>query len=248
MREIFKKRKERATKEECAQWHSWGIRKEKSVYLSELWPWWLCRCGRRPLPHPALHVFLTHSPSLTPSLSGDLRGRKTEEKAVKFLLMECQGEPGSDRGQMYHREIHPGAEKCMQEAMREFAILPHLLSLLTLPESQWTNEQLHHLSNCRACVLQQSCPVYHPPSAFPRDPTPHRTGTMSFLKVISSLALGQPSSWVHYTHSGEIHCLNTPLLVSPHCSAAPFTGPYKSSRGQEHTQGFRISLAVILSL
>lgn len=24
------------------------------------------RCGGRPLPHPALHVFLTHGPSLTP--------------------------------------------------------------------------------------------------------------------------------------------------------------------------------------
>lgn len=151
-----------------------------SVVLPLWWP---------PLPQPTLHVFLTHSPSLTPSLSGDLRGRKTEEKAVKFLLMECQGEPGSDRGQMYHREIVPHVEKCMQEAMRDFAILPHLLYLLTLPESQRTNEQLHHPSHCRACILQQSCI-----SPSPRDPTPHCTGTMSFLKVISSLALGQPSS------------------------------------------------------
>lgn len=88
-------------------------------------------------PPPPCPSCVPHARSLTdPSLSGDLRGRKTEEKAVKFLLMEYQGEPGSDRGQMYHREIHPGVEKCMQEAMREFAILAHLLSLLTLPESQ----------------------------------------------------------------------------------------------------------------
>lgn len=122
-----------------------------------------------PPPPPPCPSCIPHARSLTdPSLSGDLRERKTEEKAVKFLLMECQGEPGSDRGQIYHREIHPGVEKCMQEAMREFAILPHLLYLLTLPESQWTNEQLHHLSHCRACILQQSCISPHatpPPTA-----------------------------------------------------------------------------------
>ena len=87
-----------------------------------------------PPPHPSC---IPRARSLADlSLSGDLRERKTEEKAVKFLLMECQAEPGSDRGQIYHREIHPTVEKCMEEAMRDFAILPHLLYLLTLLESQ----------------------------------------------------------------------------------------------------------------
>lgn len=119
---------------------------------------------------------------------------------------------GSDRGQVNHREIHLSVKKkCMQETMREFATLSLLLYLLILPESQWTNEQLHHPSHCHACLLQQSCT---PP--LPKQPHPHCTGTMSFLKVISSQALGQPSSRVHYTQSSEIHYLNTPLLVSPH--------------------------------
>lgn len=136
--------------------------------------------------------------------------------------------------------------------MREFAILPHLLYLLTLPESQWTNKQLHHQSHYRAYILQQQSYVNPPPppSTRPHHPHPCCTGTMSFLKVISSLLLGQPSFWIHYTQSIEIHCLNTPLLVSPHCFTAPFTGRYKSSVGPEHTHqntqiytGFEISLS-----
>lgn len=88
--------------------------------------------------------------------------------------------------------------------------------------------------------LYTAAVLYIPP---PRDPTPHCTGTMSFLKVISSLALGQPSSWVHYAHahthtrSSKIHCLNTPLLVSLHCSTAHFCGSIQCRPGT-HTHKF----------
>lgn len=65
----------------------------------------------RPLPHPALHVFLTQGSSLTPRVV--IWGGRNTEGVVKLLLMEYQGEAGSDRGQTYHREIHLCVKKCM---------------------------------------------------------------------------------------------------------------------------------------
>ena len=155
----------------CTQSLSSGLDR-KYLYLCELWPWWYCRCGGRPLPQPTPHVFLTRGPLLTPPPVAVIweEGRQRGKKPVKFLLMECQGEPGSDRGQIYHWEIHPGGEKCTQGAVREFAILPHLLCLLTLPLSQWTYEQLHHPSHRRASCILQQFRISPPPHTWPHPP------------------------------------------------------------------------------
>lgn len=93
-------------------------------------------------------------------------------------------------------------------------LLPHTHSLSLLTLRAWASANQRTTAPPTHNAVQQSAP-------------PHRTGTMSFLKVISSLALGQSSSWVHYTLSGWIHRPNTPLLVSPHCLVAALHRPIR---------------------
>lgn len=113
-----------------------------------------------PLPRPS---FISHTILCWPLFKRRSEGKEDrKERLLKFLLMECQGEPGSDRGQMFHRKIHARVEKCMEEAMGDSAILPHLLYLLTLQESQWTREQPHHQSHRHVYILQQTCASSNP--------------------------------------------------------------------------------------
>lgn len=107
----WKKKNTARTKPERV-WQSQWI----AVDLEKNLPVWTLTLVVLPLwsplpPYPALHVFLTERSLAEPSSSCDLRGRKTEGKAVKFLLIECQAEAGSGRGQMNHREIYAGVEK-----------------------------------------------------------------------------------------------------------------------------------------
>lgn len=154
------------------------------------------------------------------------KGKEERKKRLlNFILMQCQGEPGSDRGQMYHREIHAHVEKCMEGNHGGLCYT----APFTLPPNP-AGEPMNHWTT--APPVTPPC-VYTAANLWEQQhPPPRCAGTMSFLKVISSLVLGQPSSWVHYTHteSGEIHRLNTPLLVSSRCFTASFNRLVQTQR------------------
>lgn len=80
-------------------------------------------------------------------------------------------------------------------------------------------------------------PVYPPIKC---DPTPHCTGTMSFLKVISSLALGQPHPESITHRAARFTALIHPL-THLRCFAAPFTGWYRFSIQYVQRTSFGIS-------